>query len=91
MHNHYAIGIDLGGTNLRVALVSRDGEIAGKIKVPSLEPVEKALLSAVGEVLREGVAVRDLYRLAAERNVQIRKLSRRQDSLEDIFLKAMEN
>jgi ABC-2 type transport system ATP-binding protein len=41
-------------------------------------------------VLREGVEVRDLYRLAAERDVQIRKLSHRHDSLEDIFLKAME-
>lgn len=41
-------------------------------------------------VLREGVAVRDLYRIASERNVQIRKLSHRHDSLEDIFLKAME-
>ena len=42
-------------------------------------------------VLREGVAVKDLYRIAAERDAQIRKLSHRQDSLEDIFLKAMEN
>ena len=42
-------------------------------------------------VLREGVEVRDLYRLAAERDVQIRKLSHRHDSLEDIFLKAMES
>lgn len=41
-------------------------------------------------VLREGVEVRDLYRIAAERDVQIRKLSHRHDSLEDIFLKAME-
>ena len=41
-------------------------------------------------VLRDGVEVRDLYRLAAERDVQIRKLSHRHDSLEDIFLKAME-
>lgn len=41
-------------------------------------------------VLREGVGVRDLYRIAAERNTQIRKLNRRQDSLEDIFLKAMD-
>jgi ABC-2 type transport system ATP-binding protein len=41
-------------------------------------------------VLRDGVEVRDLYRLAAERDVQIRKLSYRHDSLEDIFLKAME-
>jgi ABC-2 type transport system ATP-binding protein len=41
-------------------------------------------------VLRQGVEVRDLYRIAAEHNVQIRKLSHRHDSLEDIFLKAME-
>ncbi|MBC7928053.1 MAG: ABC transporter ATP-binding protein, partial [Bryobacteraceae bacterium] len=42
-------------------------------------------------VLRDGVTVRDLYRIASEQNVQIRKLSHRQDSLEDIFLKAMES
>src|SRR3954447_2822497 len=42
-------------------------------------------------VLRDGVNVRDLYRIAADRDAQIRKLSHRQDSLEDIFLKAMEN
>ncbi|HEV7518914.1 MAG TPA: ABC transporter ATP-binding protein [Thermoanaerobaculia bacterium] len=41
-------------------------------------------------VLPEGVEVRDLYRLAAERQVQIRRLESKRDSLEDIFLKAME-
>jgi ABC-2 type transport system ATP-binding protein len=41
-------------------------------------------------VLSGGVEVRDLYRLAAERRMQIRRLSHRHDSLEDIFLKAME-
>jgi ABC-2 type transport system ATP-binding protein len=41
-------------------------------------------------VLPPEVEVRDLYRLAAERQVQIRRLSYRRDSLEDIFLKAME-
>ena len=41
-------------------------------------------------VLPEGVEVRDLYRLAAERQVQIRKLDYKKDSLQDIFLKAME-
>jgi glucokinase len=46
----YAIGIDLGGTNLRVALVSEDGEIARKIKKPSSEPVLDAILSAVDEI-----------------------------------------
>ena len=42
-------------------------------------------------VLQEGVDVRDLYRLAAQEKVQIRRLSYKRDSLEDNFLKAMEN
>jgi ABC-2 type transport system ATP-binding protein len=41
-------------------------------------------------VLPETVEVRDLYRLADERNIQIRRLDYKKDSLEDIFLKAME-
>jgi ABC-2 type transport system ATP-binding protein len=41
-------------------------------------------------VLSEGLEVRDIYRVAAERNVQLRRLNYRRDSLEDIFLKAME-
>ena len=42
-------------------------------------------------VMQDGVEVRDLYRLAAEEQIQIRRLSYKRDSLEDIFLKAMEN
>jgi ABC-2 type transport system ATP-binding protein len=42
-------------------------------------------------VLNDDVAVKDLYRLASEFEVQIRRLSYKRDSLEDIFLKAMEN
>jgi ABC-2 type transport system ATP-binding protein len=42
-------------------------------------------------ILSEGVAIRDLYQVAKDRNVQIRRLSYRRDSLEDIFLKAMES
>ena len=41
-------------------------------------------------VLPESVAVRDLYRLAAGQQLQIRKLDYKRDSLQDIFLKAME-
>ncbi len=41
-------------------------------------------------VLQDGVDVRDLYRLAAREQVQLRRLSYKRDSLEDIFLKAME-
>ena len=42
-------------------------------------------------VLPDGVEVRQLYRVAAEQNVQIRRLNHKRDSLEDIFLKAMES
>jgi ABC-2 type transport system ATP-binding protein len=42
-------------------------------------------------VLQPGVEVRDLYRVADERQVQIRRLNYKRDSLEDIFLKAMED
>jgi ABC-2 type transport system ATP-binding protein len=42
-------------------------------------------------VLQEGIEVRDLYRLAEQEQMQIRRLSYKRDSLEDIFLKAMEN
>jgi ABC-2 type transport system ATP-binding protein len=41
-------------------------------------------------VLPEGIEIRDIYRLAADRDVQLRRLNYRRDSLEDIFLKAME-
>ncbi|HVQ36182.1 MAG TPA: ABC transporter ATP-binding protein [Pyrinomonadaceae bacterium] len=42
-------------------------------------------------VLQSGVEVRDLYRIAADHSLQIRRLSYKRDSLEDIFLKAMED
>jgi ABC-2 type transport system ATP-binding protein len=42
-------------------------------------------------VLADSIEVRDIYGLAAERDIQIRRLSYRKDSLEDIFLKAMDS
>jgi ABC-2 type transport system ATP-binding protein len=42
-------------------------------------------------VLPDAVQVRDLYRVAAEHGASIRRLNYKRDSLEDIFLKAMEN
>jgi ABC-2 type transport system ATP-binding protein len=45
--------------------------------------------SRIKVVLPEQVEIRALYQLAAERDVEIRKLSFRRDSLEDIFLTAM--
>jgi ABC-2 type transport system ATP-binding protein len=42
-------------------------------------------------VLPDGVEIRDLYRIAAESDVQIRRLDHKRDSLQDIFMKAMED
>lgn len=55
MKKQYAIGIDLGGTNLRVALVSRDGDILKKIKAPSLEKVDESLIAAITELFSDQV------------------------------------
>jgi len=42
-------------------------------------------------VLADGIQTRDIFRLALEQNVRIRRLNFRRDTLEDIFLKAMES
>src|SRR5260221_7851955 len=41
-------------------------------------------------VMPETIEVRELYRLASEHTVRIRRMNYRRDSLEDIFLRAME-
>jgi ABC-2 type transport system ATP-binding protein len=40
-------------------------------------------------ILADGVEIRDIYRIAAEQDVRIRRLNFRRDTLEDIFLKAV--
>jgi ABC-2 type transport system ATP-binding protein len=41
-------------------------------------------------VMPERIEIRDIYQLAADREIQLRRLNYRRDTLEDIFLKAME-
>ncbi len=41
-------------------------------------------------ILPEGFALREIYRVAAARDLPLRRLNYRRDTLEDIFLKAME-
>jgi ABC-2 type transport system ATP-binding protein len=41
-------------------------------------------------VMPDGVEIHQLFALAAQQQVQIRRLNHKRDSLEDIFLKAME-
>ena len=42
-------------------------------------------------VMPEAIEIRDLYRIAAQQGVQIRRMNYRRDSLEDIFLTAMDS
>ncbi len=55
MSKKCAIGIDLGGSNLRVALVSEDGEIIRKIKRPSSEQIVALMLETIGEIGSDAV------------------------------------
>jgi ABC-2 type transport system ATP-binding protein len=48
-------------------------------------------LNRMKVILVDGVETRDIFRLAAERQVRIRRMNFRRDTLEDIFLKAMES
>ncbi|MEW6213650.1 MAG: ROK family protein [Nitrospirota bacterium] len=52
----YAIGIDIGGTNLRVGLVSRDGEIIRKIKEPTSKEILDSIFKTIGNLFSDGVA-----------------------------------
>jgi glucokinase len=56
MPKRYAIGIDLGGTNLRVALVSRSGEIIRKIKEPTSEEIIDSIFKAAGSLFSDEIA-----------------------------------
>jgi ABC-2 type transport system ATP-binding protein len=42
-------------------------------------------------VIPDNIETRDLYVIASEQGVQIRRMNQRRDSLEDIFLRAMDN
>jgi ABC-2 type transport system ATP-binding protein len=50
----------------------------------------KAGLGRIKMVLPVGFEMREIYRVAAGRDLQLRRLNYRRDTLEDIFLKAME-
>lgn len=55
MSKKYAIGVDLGGTNLRVALVSEEGEIIRKVRTGTTDQVLDVLHASVGQLKDEGV------------------------------------
>ena len=41
-------------------------------------------------VMPDKIEIREVYRIAEQQGIQIRKMNHRRDSLEDIFLNAME-
>jgi glucokinase len=56
VNKRLAIGIDLGGTNLRVALVTRDGEIISKEKEPTSEKTLDSLFRLSDSFFSEDIA-----------------------------------
>lgn len=56
MAKKYAIGIDLGGTNLRVGLVSKDGEMVKRVKEPTSEKILDSIFQAAGGLFSDDVA-----------------------------------
>jgi ABC-2 type transport system ATP-binding protein len=78
--------------NRRFLELETYGEQRGFVESAEALGCECAALAGgrVKLILGEGVEIRDIYKLAAERDLQLRRLSYRRDTLEDIFLKAME-
>jgi ABC-2 type transport system ATP-binding protein len=74
---------------IEMETVGANGTFAGTSKLGCACAITAS--NRIKLILSEGVAIRDLYQVAKDRNVQIRRLSYRRDSLEDIFLKAMES
>ena len=66
---------------------------SGPLEALALERGCECALSPGGRVkmiLPDGVEIADLYAVAAAHDIQIRRLSSKRDSLQEIFLKAME-
>src|SRR5215210_5071376 len=76
-----------------IELETRGGDRAAFVEAISVLGCEYALSGErrIKLIMQESVEISDLYRLALTHGVQIRRLNFKRDSLEDIFLKAMEN
>jgi ABC-2 type transport system ATP-binding protein len=76
-----------------IELETRGGNRAAFAEAIGSMGCDVALLGErrVKVIMQETVEISDLYRLALDHQIQIRRLNFKRDSLEDIFLKAMEN
>jgi ABC-2 type transport system ATP-binding protein len=79
-------------TNRKFIQMETHGETAGFLSRIEQLGCELALNGSrkLKMILPETVETRDLYRIASETGVQIRRLDYKRDSLQDIFLNAME-
>jgi ABC-2 type transport system ATP-binding protein len=79
-------------SNLRFVEIETAGDDGGFVEALEELGCECAIAGErrVKLVLSEGLEIRDIYRIAEARRIQLRKLNHRRDTLEDIFLKAME-
>lgn len=89
---HYSNLEEERSSNKRFVEVETSGDDSGLAEALSGLGCE---CEAVGSgrfkmVLPEGFNLREIYRVAADRDLPLRRLSYRRDTLEDIFLKAME-
>ena len=89
---HYSNLEEERKANLRFVEIETHGEDNGFVEALEGLGCECAVAGdrRLKMVLSEGTEIRDIYRIAEGRRVQLRKLNYRRDTLEDIFLKAME-
>jgi ABC-2 type transport system ATP-binding protein len=89
---HYSNLEEERKANLRFVEIETQGDDSGFVEALEELGCECAMAGdrRLKMVMSDRMEMRDIYRLAADRNLQLRKLNYRRDSLEDIFLKAME-
>jgi ABC-2 type transport system ATP-binding protein len=89
---HYSNIEEERKANLRFVEIETYGDDSGFVEALEQLGCECALSGErrVKMVMSEGMEIRDIYRLAQDSNLQLRRLNYRRDTLEDIFLKAME-
>jgi ABC-2 type transport system ATP-binding protein len=88
---HYSNLEEERSANKRFVELETVGDDAGFAEALSVLGCEcaNAGIGRLKMVLPVGFEMREIYRLAAERDLQLRRLNYRRDTLEDIFLKAM--
>jgi ABC-2 type transport system ATP-binding protein len=88
---HYSNLEEERSANKRFVELETFGNDAGFAEALSVLGCEcaNAGIGRLKMVLPVGFEMREIYRLAAERDLQLRRLNYRRDTLEDIFLKAM--